>query len=104
LERALKALAHRSAVPVELDLRVERRPPEHVEVAAYYAVAEALTNAAKYARASVVHVELDAHDATLELAIRDDESEAVPSSRHTTRLDDSGRHRPLARQRNPGCR
>jgi isopentenyl diphosphate isomerase/L-lactate dehydrogenase-like FMN-dependent dehydrogenase len=59
LERALKALAHRSAVPVELDLRVERRPPEHVEVAAYYAVAEALTNAAKYARASVVHVELD---------------------------------------------
>jgi PAS domain S-box-containing protein len=69
---ALRTLARRSAVPVELDLRAERRPPEQVEVAAYYAVAEALTNAAKHARASVVRVELDMHDATLQLAIRDD--------------------------------
>jgi signal transduction histidine kinase len=72
LERALRALARRSAVPVKLDLRVERRLPAHVEVAAYYVVSEALTNAAKHAHASVVHVELDAHDATLRLAIRDD--------------------------------
>ena len=35
LQAALKALARRSAVPVELDLRVERRLPDHVEVAAY---------------------------------------------------------------------
>jgi signal transduction histidine kinase len=69
---ALRTLARRSAVPVELDLRAERRPPERVEVAAYYAVAEALTNAAKHAQASVVHVELDTHDATLRLTIRDD--------------------------------
>jgi signal transduction histidine kinase len=46
-------------VPVELDLRTGRRLPGHVEVAAYYAVSEALTNAAKHARVSVVHVELD---------------------------------------------
>ena len=59
-------------MPVELDLRAERRPSEQVEVAAYYAVSEALTNAAKHAHASVVHVELDMHDATLQLAIRDD--------------------------------
>jgi signal transduction histidine kinase len=72
LERALRALARRSAVPVEVDLRAERRLPSHVEVAAYYAVSEALTNAAKHAHASVVHVELDAHDAVLRLAIRDD--------------------------------
>jgi len=43
-----------------------------VEVAAYYAVSEALANAVKHARASIVHVELDAPDATLRLAIRDD--------------------------------
>ena len=45
---ALKALARRSAVPVELELAIHRRLPDPVEVAAYYVVAEALTNAAKY--------------------------------------------------------
>jgi signal transduction histidine kinase len=72
LERALTTLARRSPVPVELDVRAERRLPEKVEVAAYYVVAEALTNAAKHARASKVHVELEAHDAIMRLAIRDD--------------------------------
>jgi signal transduction histidine kinase len=72
LGRALTALASRSAVPVELDVRPELRLPEHVEVAAYYVVSEALTNAAKHAQASVVHVELVAHDAMVRLAIRDD--------------------------------
>jgi signal transduction histidine kinase len=72
LALALKALARRSAVPVELDLRAGRRLPGHVEVAAYYAVSEALANAAKHARASAVHIELDTPDATLRLAIRDD--------------------------------
>ena len=59
-------------MPVELDLRTGRRLPDHVEVAAYYAVSEALANAAKHARASVVQVELDAPDTTVRLAIRDD--------------------------------
>jgi signal transduction histidine kinase len=72
LERALRVLARRSALPVELDLRAGRRLPEHVEVAAYYAVSEALTNAAKHGHASVVHVELDAPDAMVRVAIRDD--------------------------------
>jgi len=75
LTPALRALARRSAVPVELDLRTGRRLPGQVEVAAYYAVSEALANAAKHARASAVHVELDVPDvpdATLRLAIRDD--------------------------------
>jgi signal transduction histidine kinase len=71
LEPALKVLARRSALPVELDLRAERRLPSQIEVAAYYVVAEALTNAAKHAHASVVRVELDTHDAILQLAIRD---------------------------------
>ena len=72
LAPALKALCRRSAVPVELDLHAERRLPEPVEVAAYYVVSEALTNAAKHAHASVVNVEVDTPDATLQLAIRDD--------------------------------
>jgi signal transduction histidine kinase len=71
LQAALKALARRSAVPVELSLRVERRLPDHVEVAAYYAVSEALANAAKHARASAVQVELGADDAIARLTVRD---------------------------------
>jgi signal transduction histidine kinase len=69
---ALRALARRSAVPVELDVRSERRLPEQVEAAAYYVLSEALTNTAKHAHASLVNVELDARDVILQLTIRDD--------------------------------
>jgi GAF domain-containing protein len=69
---AFKALSRRSAVPVELYVRAERRLPDYVEVAAYYVASEALTNAAKHASASVVTIELDAQDALLRLEIRDD--------------------------------
>jgi signal transduction histidine kinase len=71
LQAALKALARRSAVPVELDLHVERRLPDQVEAAAYYAVSEALANAVKHARASAVQVELGADDAIARLTVRD---------------------------------
>jgi signal transduction histidine kinase len=69
---ALKTLARRSAVPVELDVRVHRRLGESAEVAAYYIVAEALTNAAKHAQASQVNVRVEAAGSNLRLAIRDD--------------------------------
>ncbi|MCW2914206.1 MAG: histidine kinase,GAF protein, partial [Actinomycetia bacterium] len=69
---ALKMLARRSAVPVELDVRADRRPAERVEVAVYYIVSEALTNVAKHAHASVVHVDLTVDDAIVRLSIRDD--------------------------------
>ena len=72
LDPALKALARRSAIPVELDRRIGHRMPERVEVAAYYLVSEALTNAAKYSKASVVHVEVAAEEGVVQLAIRDD--------------------------------
>lgn len=72
LSPALRGPGRRSAVPVELDLRTGQRLPQHVEVAAYYAVSEALANAAKHAHASVVHVELDTPDTVVRLAIRDD--------------------------------
>jgi signal transduction histidine kinase len=69
---ALKTLARRSAVPVDLDLHVDQRFVDAVEVGAYYVVAEALTNAAKHARASVVEVCANATDTLLRLEIRDD--------------------------------
>ena len=72
LTPALKALARRSTVPVELNLRSGRRLPGHVEVAAYYAVSEALANAAKHAHASAAQIELDTPDTVVRLAIRDD--------------------------------
>jgi signal transduction histidine kinase len=72
LDPALKALARRSAIPVELDVRIGQRMPERVEVAAYYLVSEALTNAAKHSNASVVHVEVAAEEGLVLLAIRDD--------------------------------
>ncbi len=69
---AIKTLARRSAVPVELDLNVDRRLPESVEVAAYYVIAEALTNAAKHAQASEVRVCAVLGECELALTISDD--------------------------------
>jgi signal transduction histidine kinase len=72
LSVALKTLARRSAIPVNLELAISRRFADPVEVATYYAVAEALTNAAKHARASEVTVGARHDDDTLYLSIRDD--------------------------------
>lgn len=69
---ALRTLARRSSVPVVLDLDVDRRLPESVEVAAYYVMAEALTNAAKHASAAEVTVRAAAVDDRLDLCIADD--------------------------------
>jgi signal transduction histidine kinase len=69
---ALKTLARHAGVPVELELGASRRLPERVEVSAYYVVSEALSNAAKHACASTVHVELRFEDAVVRVSIRDD--------------------------------
>jgi signal transduction histidine kinase len=69
---ALKSLARRSAVPVALDLAIDRRLPDSVEVGAYFVVSEALTNAAKHSRASQVAVCGRSEDDILCLSIRDD--------------------------------
>jgi signal transduction histidine kinase len=68
----LKALARRSPLPVELDINLDGRLPDHVEVAAYYVVAEALTNAAKHARPTAIWVAADVVDGRLRLTVRDD--------------------------------
>jgi PAS domain S-box-containing protein len=72
LRPALKALARRSAVPLGLDVQVAGQLPEPVEIAAYYAVSEALTNAAKHAHASAAEVEVAADDGMLRVCVRDD--------------------------------
>jgi signal transduction histidine kinase len=69
---ALRALTRRAGLPVELSVRVRDRLPEHAEAAAYYLVSEALANAAKHARASVVEVDAGVADGVLRLLIRDD--------------------------------
>jgi signal transduction histidine kinase len=71
---ALRTLARRSAVPVELNLPPDRRLPERTEAASYYVAAEALANAAKHAGASVVQVDVELDDAPgcVRLWIRDD--------------------------------
>jgi PAS domain S-box-containing protein len=69
---ALKVLARRSPVPAELQVSVDRRLPDSAEVAAYFIVAEALTNASKHARASHVNVRVEIRSGDLHLAIRDD--------------------------------
>jgi signal transduction histidine kinase len=69
---ALRALARRSAVPVELEVATPARFPEPVEVAAYYVASEALANATKHARASRVAVSLATRGGRLLLSVRDD--------------------------------
>ncbi|MEU3335891.1 nitrate- and nitrite sensing domain-containing protein [Streptomyces sp. NPDC006668] len=70
---ALRSLARRSAVPVELDLALPAaRLPEQPEVAAYYVISECLTNTAKHAHARVVRVEAKVRDDVLELTVADD--------------------------------
>jgi signal transduction histidine kinase len=58
-------------VPVELDVDVPGRLPDRVEVAAYYVVAEALTNTARHAHAAEVKVRVKAADGHLDLMIKD---------------------------------
>jgi len=69
---ALRTLARRSAVPVDLDLRTNARFPEPVEVAAYYVASEALANAMKHAQASRIEMSLATSDGSLLLSVRDD--------------------------------
>jgi signal transduction histidine kinase len=72
LRPALRALARRTALTVRLHAEVDERFDDRVEVAAYYIVSEALTNAAKYAGATTVDVELRRDGDTLSVTVRDD--------------------------------
>ena len=69
---ALKMLARRCTIPVTLHLELEGPIPESAEVAAYYVVAEALTNAMRHAQASGIDVDVLMNGSDLVLSIRDD--------------------------------
>jgi signal transduction histidine kinase len=72
LEPAVKSLARRSPVPVDLTVRVAGRLPGQVELGAYYIVSEALANVAKHANAETVMVSVEAGLDVLSLSVRDD--------------------------------
>ncbi len=83
LRPALRALARRAPVPVQIEECADRRLPEHVEVTAYYMIAEALTNAAKHARASAVSVRAEVTGEVLVVIVRDDGTGGADPSRGT---------------------
>ena len=72
LAPALRTLARRCPIPVEVTVDCEDRLPEPVEVAAYYVAAEALANTAKHAAASRASVAVDRHDGLIRVRISDD--------------------------------
>ncbi len=72
LDTALATLAHRAPVPVELSELPAEPLPEAIELAAYFVVAEALTNVAKYARASRATVSLERENGRLVVEVADD--------------------------------
>jgi signal transduction histidine kinase len=72
LGSALEALAVRTPLPVEIAVALEDRVPDRVEAAAYFVVAEALTNVARYAHATGVTVTIARADDDLQVRISDD--------------------------------
>jgi signal transduction histidine kinase len=72
LEAAIDTLADRSVLPVDVDVVLAERPPAVVETAAYFVVAEALTNASKHALATRVTVRIRRLGNTLVVEVRDD--------------------------------
>ena len=72
LDAALYGLAARAPLPVTLDSDADGRLPEPVEVAAYYVVAEALTNVAKYAQATQADVAVRRVDGVVSVEVSDD--------------------------------
>jgi len=68
---ALEAVATRATIPVEVSVELAERPSASVEAAAYYIVAEAVTNAQKHARATTVRVTVSLADGFLHVDVSD---------------------------------
>jgi signal transduction histidine kinase len=77
---ALEALAKRAPVPVTVEADDAERAPEAVETAAYFVVAEALTNVARHAAASAAVVRVERRDGLLCVEIEDDGAGGVDVS------------------------
>ncbi|HEY0543490.1 MAG TPA: DUF4118 domain-containing protein [Actinoallomurus sp.] len=72
LQPAVKGLVRCSPIPVKLTMCTDGQLPQHFEATVYHVAAEALTNTAAHADASVVHIDLTVQDATIWLSVRDD--------------------------------
>jgi signal transduction histidine kinase len=72
LDAALDGLARRAPVPVELEETPAERLPDRVESAAYFVVAEALTNVAKYAQATHAYVNVRRRNGQVLVEVSDD--------------------------------
>jgi signal transduction histidine kinase len=69
---AVESLAARAPVPVRCVSMPEERLPPAIETAAYFVVAEALTNVARYAQASEADVAVTRDDGRAVIEVRDD--------------------------------
>jgi PAS domain S-box-containing protein len=72
LEAGIASIAGRAPVPVDVEVELPGQPAEAVQAAAYYVVAEALTNVAKYAHASSARVSLRGEDGRISVEVADD--------------------------------
>jgi signal transduction histidine kinase len=72
LDAAVSALAARSPIAVDVNIALAGRPPATVESAAYFVIAEGLTNAAKHSAASLVRIDVRAADGMLRVEVSDD--------------------------------
>ncbi|WP_432973850.1 sensor histidine kinase [Dactylosporangium sp. CA-233914] len=72
LGEVLALVAQRSTIPVKISYTVPVRPPRAVETVLYFVACEAITNAAKHARATVIGIEISARGTGVEMLVRDD--------------------------------
>jgi signal transduction histidine kinase len=72
LDAAVSGLAERCPVPVDVTVSLDGRPPAAVETAAYYVVAETLTNVAKHSDAHTAAVDVRRDGPRLLIVVRDD--------------------------------
>ncbi len=72
LDAAVSAIAARSPIPIEVTIALPSRPPATVESAAYFVIAEALTNAAKHSGASMIRVDGRVVGDVLRIEVTDD--------------------------------
>ncbi|RBP62571.1 signal transduction histidine kinase, partial [Brevibacterium sanguinis] len=89
LDAAVSALAGRSPIPVDVDVRLEGRIEREAEAVAYFVVAECLTNIAKHSSATHARVLIAPIDHAVQIVVTD-------NGRGGARIDRSGRHTGLA--------
>jgi signal transduction histidine kinase len=104
---ALRALARRSTVPIDVDVRLDERLPTPIEAAAYYIASEALTNVSKHANANVVQLTAAYDEGVLTVEVRDDGVGGVDAARGSGILGLADRVEALggwfALESPPGC-